>query len=343
MHALKKSTTCALSCFLLTVILITTNAGIVKAFQRQPVSEIVTADAKSDEKVKPLKEGDSNDDVVALQKNLRELDLYVAPTTGYYGSTTTKAVKDFQKKHQLSQNGVADSITQTAIETAIRNALCPKGVDECYEEVSYYEENIGTKPEITSDGMRLNVSPKLSLGQSEEVKFWIPYAALEKKLADYGELLGSSVPRIEVKLSSLSGDFEINPKETAKRFVVAKKVAFLQWKITPQKIGKKELSTEVYIMVKDPKSNKDEEPELLDLGLSSSQVEVEANLFQRLELFVQQLDLVKTIFGVGAVAVVSILGSLKIVQDAFAPLNPFKKRPATTPPVDTKDEKPDSL
>lgn len=360
MHALKKSTTWALSCFFLTVILITTNAGIVKAFQRQPISGIVIADAKtdakSDEKVKPLKEGDSNDDVVTLQKNLRELRLYIAPTTGYYGPTTTKAVKDFQKKHQLSQNGVADAMTQTAIGNAL-DALCREGLGGCYYGPMSYEEPEGLeinkpeiKPEITSDGMILNVAQKLSLGQSEEVNFKIPHSALKEKLEDFNEYLDRSVgkkrrlTRIKVKLSSSqSENFEINPKGADEQFVVEKgKPALWQWNIKPQKIGEKDLSTQVFLIFKDPYRSDKEVEQSLDLGLISSKVQVEANLFQRLELFVQQLDLfVKAILVVFAGAVAAALASLKVIRDAFAPLNPFKKITATTQSVDVGGKKPD--
>ena len=59
-----------------------------------------------------LQRGDENDRVEALQRRLKELGYYTGSISGYYGSTTEKAVKLFQRKVDLSVTGVATVRTQ---------------------------------------------------------------------------------------------------------------------------------------------------------------------------------------------------------------------------------------
>lgn len=62
-----------------------------------------------------LRRGDENANVVALQDRLKQLGYFTANTTGYYGTITFAAVKAFQKKAGLSQDGVAGTKTLEAL------------------------------------------------------------------------------------------------------------------------------------------------------------------------------------------------------------------------------------
>jgi len=54
---------------------------------------------------KPLKLGSNGNEVIELQKKLKEDDIYTGPITGYFGNLTVLAVKKYQKLHKLSQLG----------------------------------------------------------------------------------------------------------------------------------------------------------------------------------------------------------------------------------------------
>jgi len=68
-----------------------------------------------------MKDGSSGRDVVRLQRRLNMLEYYYSSLDGTYGAGTAKAVKEFQKRHGLSQTGVAD--TQTLETLFNENAL----------------------------------------------------------------------------------------------------------------------------------------------------------------------------------------------------------------------------
>ena len=68
-----------------------------------------------------MKDGSSGRDVVRLQRRLNMLEYYYSSLDGAYGAGTAKAVKEFQKRHGLSQTGVAD--TQTLETLFNENAL----------------------------------------------------------------------------------------------------------------------------------------------------------------------------------------------------------------------------
>ena len=65
-----------------------------------------------------LKEGASGLDVRKLQGRLAELGYYAGGVDGIYGSTTTSAVKAFQRANGLSGDGQAGSQTQTKLYSA---------------------------------------------------------------------------------------------------------------------------------------------------------------------------------------------------------------------------------
>ena len=73
----------------------------------------VEADKEEDKDTTTLKKGDEGDAVKKLQKRLKELGYYTPSVAdGEYGTKTVEAVKAFQKKNGLSQDGIAGPATQ---------------------------------------------------------------------------------------------------------------------------------------------------------------------------------------------------------------------------------------
>jgi peptidoglycan hydrolase-like protein with peptidoglycan-binding domain len=62
-----------------------------------------------------LARGERGAQVTALQQNLREVGVYEGPVTGYYGSLTAAAVREFQLARGLQVDGVAGPNTLTAL------------------------------------------------------------------------------------------------------------------------------------------------------------------------------------------------------------------------------------
>lgn len=58
-----------------------------------------------------LRSGMNNGDVVAMQKRLKELGYFTASCTGYFGSQTLSAVKEFQAANGLTKDGIAGEKT----------------------------------------------------------------------------------------------------------------------------------------------------------------------------------------------------------------------------------------
>ena len=54
-----------------------------------------------------LQNGTVSDDVIRIQRRLSSLEYYYGATDGDYGAGTQKAVTEFQKRHGLSQDGIA--------------------------------------------------------------------------------------------------------------------------------------------------------------------------------------------------------------------------------------------
>ena len=63
------------------------------------------------------------DDVAALQKRLQELGYYVGNITGKYDSATRQAEKQFEKRNNLENDGVASQADQQVL---FSNAAVPK-------------------------------------------------------------------------------------------------------------------------------------------------------------------------------------------------------------------------
>ncbi|MBR3750470.1 MAG: peptidoglycan-binding protein [Clostridia bacterium] len=60
---------------------------------------------------KPLKQGMDNDDVETMQQRLKDLLYFEGTCTGFFGTKTLKAVKEFQKKNGLTADGIAGAKT----------------------------------------------------------------------------------------------------------------------------------------------------------------------------------------------------------------------------------------
>lgn len=67
-----------------------------------------------------LAQGDSGDDVLALQNRLKSLGYWIGEPDASYGTLTTQAVMAFQKVERLTTSGVADAAMQTRLASAIR-------------------------------------------------------------------------------------------------------------------------------------------------------------------------------------------------------------------------------
>lgn len=62
-----------------------------------------------------LEPGNSGQAVVELQNRLRGLGIYAGPVTGFYGTLTQAAVRDFQQARGLPITGIADTSTLVAL------------------------------------------------------------------------------------------------------------------------------------------------------------------------------------------------------------------------------------
>lgn len=93
--------------------------GIVRsdteiALQRQ-AGRVPTQTSDLPQIGRTLQRGDSGSDVEDLQKRLQAAGYYNGPITGFYGTLTEAAVKDFQQDRGLSAYGNADLSTQAAL------------------------------------------------------------------------------------------------------------------------------------------------------------------------------------------------------------------------------------
>lgn len=64
---------------------------------------------------KTLRPGDKDEEVKLLQQRLKDLGYYTGNITGVYNDATTEAVKAFQKKSSLEEDGVLGPITRTVL------------------------------------------------------------------------------------------------------------------------------------------------------------------------------------------------------------------------------------
>ncbi len=64
---------------------------------------------------KTLRNGDKGDEVKSLQQRLKDLGYYTGNVTGTFSDATTKALKAFQKKSKLEEDGVLGPISRTVL------------------------------------------------------------------------------------------------------------------------------------------------------------------------------------------------------------------------------------
>ena len=86
--------------------------------------------ADSDKDDDSLRKGATGSAVKDLQTKLKKLGFYNAYVDGSYGDTTVAAVKAFQKKHNLTADGVAGSETLKKLDTAYKNADSNTSTDD---------------------------------------------------------------------------------------------------------------------------------------------------------------------------------------------------------------------
>ncbi len=86
--------------------------------------------ADSDKDDGSLRKGATGSAVKNLQTKLKKLGFYNAYVDGSYGDTTVAAVKAFQKKYNLTADGVAGSETLKKLDTAYKNADSNTSTDD---------------------------------------------------------------------------------------------------------------------------------------------------------------------------------------------------------------------
>ncbi|MEC0231111.1 C40 family peptidase [Paenibacillus alba] len=118
---------------LLLAALLAMTASVSSLVPVSPASAAAASAASSTQ----LTQGMSSSSVSELQQNLKTLGFFTYPTvTGYFGTITTQAVKDYQRAYLLPQTGVVDVTTKTSISHAItKRALLADALT--YEHVPY--------------------------------------------------------------------------------------------------------------------------------------------------------------------------------------------------------------
>ena len=86
--------------------------------------------ADSDKDDDSLRKGATGSAVKDLQTKLKKLGFYNAYVDGSYGDTTVAAVKAFQKKYNLTADGVAGSATLKKLDNAYKNADSNTSTDD---------------------------------------------------------------------------------------------------------------------------------------------------------------------------------------------------------------------
>ena len=121
-----------------------TTVAAVKAFQKkynltadgvagsETLKKLDTAykNAGSDKDDGSLRKGATGSAVKNLQTKLKKLGFYNAYVDGSYGDTTVAAVKAFQKKYNLTADGVAGSETLKKLDSAYKNADSNTSTDD---------------------------------------------------------------------------------------------------------------------------------------------------------------------------------------------------------------------
>ena len=143
-----------------------------------------------------LRRGDENGRVDALQLRLKKLNYYSGPIDGYYGKSTEKAVKLFQKKLGLNVSGTANVRTQAL--------LFSKDAPE------YVKPTVIGKPVITVE----------RFDNIQNGVYCINENSAPGGNAVFGWYVEGEVKRFDVKVSDADGRVVVNEKTLLSRITV---------------------------------------------------------------------------------------------------------------------------
>lgn len=137
---------------------------------------------------KLMQEGDENEHVVALQKNLIKLGYLNTKATGFYGPATKRAVLGLQEDNGIEADGIAGVATLSLIseliigETAVAGVSTAKDVSENDEDVADINESgIGDEEKTVTDN---TAAEKKETGDKKEEDYLLKwYGNVEKILA----------------------------------------------------------------------------------------------------------------------------------------------------------------
>jgi peptidoglycan hydrolase-like protein with peptidoglycan-binding domain len=154
-----------------------------------------------------LQRGDRGDEVVQLQLKLKRLGFFSAKATGYYGSITEQAVKDYQATKGIQPLGVVRPKTETALsQTAVQNLDAPAKPNVATNSVSKGDSPAETLRERGGEVAQIQES-LLNLGyfNGRITAYYGSYteAAVIRFQKDHGLLADGIVgPQTRAKLSS---------------------------------------------------------------------------------------------------------------------------------------------
>lgn len=97
-----------------------------------------------------LEKGNKSSEVTALQKQLQAAGYFDGPVTGYYGTLTQQAVREFQKTKGLTVSGIADEATLTAL-TPETSKSVPEVLPPQSSTDSEVETNSTLPPQFSTD------------------------------------------------------------------------------------------------------------------------------------------------------------------------------------------------
>ncbi|WP_054951031.1 C40 family peptidase [Numidum massiliense] len=101
-------------------------AAKAKKAKKKPAKKTTKKSAKKPaKKVKTLRIGSTGKAVTDLQKKLKKLGYFKVGVTGYYGTVTQKAVKDFQWAYGMKVTGVAGPQTIKKVNDAVKGKVKP--------------------------------------------------------------------------------------------------------------------------------------------------------------------------------------------------------------------------
>ncbi len=107
-----------------------------------------------------LTQGTRSPDVVQLQRQLANKGYFYANTTGYYGSITSNAVKQFQRDHGLSVDGVAGPATLSKLGTKSSGIVTASA-----------SANSGSRGSYTADQESVNILAHIIYGEARGESF----------------------------------------------------------------------------------------------------------------------------------------------------------------------------